>query len=179
MTKILILGVDPGIVATGFGLISLSKDGIQSVAGGTVRPDTKLSMGQRLLHIETYLQSLLARWRPAMGAMEAPFVGRDPGAALKLGGVAGVCLSTAARHGLVLENMAPRHIKQKVCGRGSADKKAVEAAVRRFVRNADPDSEHASDGYGAALTLACDCGLVDLERRVLSLKAPAETSISS
>lgn len=165
MNSTLILGIDPGLTTTGYGLISCSEGEIRAVESMSVKTDDDAPLGQRLLHIEKHLQSVLMRRRPCYAAIESPFVGRDPGAALKLGQVSGVCIATAARCGLKTSIFMPRQVKQVVCGSGSATKRDMETSVRRLVTDAEPSTEHEADGFGLALVLAEKLSLIRLSTR--------------
>lgn len=165
MNSTLILGIDPGLTTTGYGLIACSDREILAIESMSVRTDEEAPLGQRLLYIEKHLQSVLMRRRPCYAAIESPFVGRDPGAALKLGQVSGVCIATAARCGLRAQIFMPRQVKQVVCGSGSATKRDMETSVRRLVTGADPATEHEADGFGLALALAEKLNLIRCSTR--------------
>lgn len=160
MNRNLILGIDPGLMTTGYAIVEVLDTGFRSVDSGYVRTDEDLPLSARLLEIANGIEPVVARHNPGHAAIEAGFVGRDPGAAIKLAQASGVCIVTLARFGLEVEAFAPRAIKLVTTGWGIASKTKIETAVRSLVENADPANEHVADAYAVAIAMSIKTGII-------------------
>lgn len=160
MSKNLIIGIDPGLTTTGYAIIEIADNGLRSIDSGSVSSDESIPIAARLLKIAELLEPALVRHRPSHAAIEAGFVGRGPGSAIKLAQVSGACIATLARFGLDVESFAPRTIKLETTGCGVAGKTRVEVSVRALVLNANPVNEHIADAYAVAVTMAIKTGFI-------------------
>ena len=128
-----ILGIDPGIRNTGWGVITLVDGRLTHVANGVIKPDPKSSDSIRLHTIATELAAVIDSHRPDCAAIEEIFVARSAASALKLGMARGVAMMQCAAAGLPLHELAARRVKKSVVGTGTADKVQVAAMVRRLL----------------------------------------------
>lgn len=149
-----ILGLDPGLGATGWGLILADGNRLAHIANGQIKTDTNASLPQRLAALSNQLESLIAEHRPDSAAVEEVFVNANPQSTLKLGQARGVIIMIAARGGLEVGEYAARLVKKAVVGTGGAEKAQVHAMVMRLlpgVKIAGPD---AADALAVAITHA-------------------------
>jgi crossover junction endodeoxyribonuclease RuvC len=149
-----ILGLDPGLGTTGWGLIEADSNRLRHVANGQIKTDSSAPLPQRLAHLAEQLEALLAGHRPDTAAVEEVFVNKNPQSTLKLGQARGVVLMCAARAGIAVGEYAPKLVKKAVVGTGSAEKAQVHAMVMRLlpgVKIAGPD---AADALAVAITHA-------------------------
>jgi crossover junction endodeoxyribonuclease RuvC len=149
-----ILGLDPGLGTTGWGLIEADGNRLKHLANGQMRTDTSASLPRRLAALADQLEALVAEHRPDVAAVEEVFVNKNPQSTLKLGQARGVVLMCAARAGMEVGEYSPTLVKKAVVGTGGADKPQVHAMVSRLlpsVRIAGPD---AADALAVAITHA-------------------------
>ena len=128
-----ILGIDPGIRNTGWGIILLADGRLSHVANGVIRPDPKAPDSARLHVIAAELEAVIAAHTPQAAAIEEIFVARSAASALKLGMARGVAMAQCAAAGLPLRELAARQVKKSVVGTGAADKGQVAAMVTRLL----------------------------------------------
>jgi len=150
----LILGLDPGLGTTGWGLIHSEGNRLRHIANGQIKTDAKQALPARLVAIDTAVAALIAEQQPGGVAVEEVFVNDNPQSTLKLAHARGVILLCAARSGLTVGEYAPRLVKKAVTGVGNAGKDQVRAMVERLlpgVKIAGPD---ASDALAVAITHA-------------------------
>jgi crossover junction endodeoxyribonuclease RuvC len=150
----LILGLDPGLGCTGWGVIRAEGNRLSHVANGQVRTDAKLALAIRLARLHEQLAELIAAQRPAAAAVEEVFVNDNPQSTLKLGQARGVVLLAAAQAGLEVGEYAPRLVKKAVVGTGAADKVQVNAMVQRLLPGAKIVGADAADALAVAITHA-------------------------
>ena len=149
-----ILGLDPGLGTTGWGLIAAEGNRLSHIANGELKTKTAEPLPARLADLASQLEALLAEHRPAAAAVEEVFVNKNPQSTLKLGQARGVALMCAARSGLTVGEYAARLVKKAVVGNGNADKVQVHAMIARLlpgVKIAGPD---AADALAVAITHA-------------------------
>lgn len=149
-----ILGLDPGLGTTGWGLIEAEGNRLRHIANGQLKTDAKEALPQRLAHLASMIDALVADHAPVAAAAEEIFVNKNPQSTLKLAQARGAILLSVARHGIVVGEYAPRLVKKAVVGTGTADKAQVHAMVSRLlpgVKIAGPD---ASDALAVAITHA-------------------------
>ena len=149
-----ILGLDPGLGTTGWGLIEAEGNRLAHIANGQIKTDTNAGLPRRLSALADQLEALLADHRPAAAAVEEVFVNKNPQSTLKLGQARGVALMCAARAGIDVGEYSPALVKKAVVGTGGADKAQVHAMVSRLlpgVKIAGPDS---ADALAVAITHA-------------------------
>ena len=146
-----ILGLDPGLAATGWGVIDARDNRLSHVANGVVRTKSSLSLAARLVQIDAGLAEVIGRYRPAAAAVEETFVNRNPASALKLGQARGVVLLSVARAGLEVAEYSPNVIKKTVVGAGHAGKDQVGMMVRILLPGSDAAGADAADALAAAI----------------------------
>ncbi|MEO1657329.1 MAG: crossover junction endodeoxyribonuclease RuvC [Pseudomonadota bacterium] len=149
-----ILGIDPGLRHTGWGLIRSEGSRLTYVACGRIVTATDGEMAQRLSALSDALDALLQEHSPDEAAVEETFVNTNPRSALKLGQARGICLLAPARHGLPVAEYAANQIKKSVVGAGHADKAQVAAMVTRLLPGSRADNADASDALAIAITHA-------------------------
>lgn len=149
-----ILGLDPGLGTTGWGVIEADGNRLRHLANGQIRTDTAAPLPRRLAGLADQLEALIAEQRPDAAAAEEVFVNKNPQSTLKLGQARGVVLMCAARAGIEVGEYAARLVKKAVVGTGGAEKAQVHAMVSRLlpgVKIAGPD---AADALAVAITHA-------------------------
>jgi crossover junction endodeoxyribonuclease RuvC len=154
MREIRIIGIDPGLRRTGWGVIDSDGVKLGFVACGAVVSDAGEDLGERLRQIFDGLQAVLARLDPAEAAVEQTFVNRDAAASLKLGLARGIALLVPALSGLVIAEYAPNAVKKTVIGSGHGDKGQIRAMVKCLLPRASFDSTDEADALAIAITHA-------------------------
>ena len=147
-----ILGIDPGIRTTGFGVISVDGGQPNLVDYGTIKPPTNAPMGERLAVLYEDLSQLIDLIQPDQFAIELAFHGVNAKSALILGQARGAALVCAANHNLTIGEYAPRKIKIAVTGNGNATKEQVQLMVQRILNMPSPPKPlDAADALAIAL----------------------------
>ena len=149
-----LIGLDPGLRFTGWGVIDMKGSKFTHVANGSVRSNAKNGLAERLVELEQGLIEVFTTYQPECAAVENSFVNRDGAATLKLGQARAVSLLVPARLGLRVEEYAPNFIKRTVAGGGHADKHQMGAMVGLLLPKAELHDEHATDALAVAITLA-------------------------
>ena len=152
MTRpIRILGIDPGLRRTGWGVIDIDGTRLTFIACGSVATDERAAIGARLVAIHEGLCRVIDDFRPAESAVEATFVNKDAAATLKLGQARGVALLVPARAGLPVAEYAPNLVKKAIVGAGHCEKTQIRMMVGVLLPKADPPSEDAADALAVAI----------------------------
>ncbi|NJR13732.1 MAG: crossover junction endodeoxyribonuclease RuvC [Phyllobacteriaceae bacterium] len=146
-----IIGIDPGLRATGWGVIEVAGNRLAFVASGTVGSDAVVPLAERLKTLHDGLQDVMARFDPDEAAVEATFVNRDGASTLKLGQARGIALLVPALRGLAVGEYAPNLVKKSVVGAGHADKAQIRMMVKLLLPKADFATEHAADALAIAI----------------------------
>jgi crossover junction endodeoxyribonuclease RuvC len=149
-----ILGLDPGLGTTGWGLIRADGNRLSHIANGELKTSRSTPLPERLAALAGQLEALLTEHRPDAAAVEEVFVNKNPQSTLKLGQARGVALMIAARSGLRVGEYAPRLIKKAVVGTGSAEKPQVHAMLARLLPGARIAGPDAADALAVAVTHA-------------------------
>ena len=149
-----ILGVDPGLRATGWGVIDVDGPRLGWVAHGVVTPDPEAEMAYRLAELAAGLRAVINAHEPMEAAVEEVFVNINPKSTLLLGQARGVALATLACARLPVEEFATRRVKQAVVGTGGADKEQVAFMVRRLLPKAGEVAADAADALAVAICAA-------------------------
>jgi len=152
--SIRLIGIDPGLRRTGWGVIDCAGSSLNHVADGTVLADTTSDLSERLLQIHDALAAVLDAWLPHEAAVEQTFVNKDAAATLKLGQARGIAMLVPARAGLKVAEYAPNLIKKSVVGAGHADKRQIRAMVGMLLPRCTPDSDDSADALAVAITHA-------------------------
>jgi len=149
-----ILGIDPGLRNTGWGLIDVSGSRLIYVGCGSIKTDAATSLAVRLAHIHRCLTALIEAERPDEAAVEETFVNRDPQSTLKLGQARGVALAAPALLSLLVAEYSANLIKKTVVGVGHAEKAQVAMMVRMLLPSCQIGSPDAADALAVAITHA-------------------------
>ena len=149
-----IIGIDPGLRRTGWGVIEAEGNRLVYVACGSVEPPDGLPLSSRLLAIHEGLASVLSRHQPMEAAVEQTFVNKDGVATLKLGQARGVAMLAPAMFGIAVAEYAPNQDKKTVIGAGHADKNQHAVMLKILLPKAEPPSADAADALAIAITHA-------------------------
>jgi crossover junction endodeoxyribonuclease RuvC len=149
-----ILGIDPGLRRTGWGVVEVDGNRLSFVACGTLATDDKAALAMRLVTIHDGLVRVIAEFRPDEAAAEATFVNRDALATLKLGQARGVALLVPAKAGVPVAEYAPNLVKKTIVGAGHGDKVQIRMMIGVLLPKAAPESEDAADALAVAVTHA-------------------------
>jgi len=157
-----VLGIDPSLRGTGFGVIRLARPHPRVLAQGTIRCPASWERSRCLVKITETLRDVLARHRPSVCIVEALFYAQNLQTALLMGEARGASLVTAAEAGLEIFEMAPRKVKQAIVGYGAAQKGAVAKMVQRLLGLREPPPPDAADALALALAYAQENGRFSL-----------------
>jgi crossover junction endodeoxyribonuclease RuvC len=149
-----IIGIDPGLRRTGWGVVSAEGWHLGYIACGVIESDAEASLAERLKALHGGIAQVIAERAPDEAAIEETFVNKDAQATLKLGHARGVVMLACAEAGLAVSEYAPNRIKKTIVGAGHAEKAQVLAMVRVLLPKADPKSADAADALAIALTHA-------------------------
>ncbi len=155
MTRpIRILGIDPGLRRTGWGVVEIAGNRLGFLACGSVTTRDQDALAARLVAIHDGLMRVLEEFRPDEAAVEATFVNKDAKATLKLGQARGIAMVVPAKAGVPVAEYAPNLVKKSVVGAGHADKMQVRMMIGVLLPRADPSSDDAADALAIAVTHA-------------------------
>jgi crossover junction endodeoxyribonuclease RuvC len=162
----ILIGLDPGLNCSGWGVIALDGTRLRHVANGCVRSRAGDPLASRLVQIYEGLRGVIGHHRPEQAAVEETFVNANPQSTLKLGQARGVVLLAAAGSAVAVSEYAPGVVKKSVVGTGAADKQQVRAMVLRLLGGPPVDGEDAADALAVAITHAHHFGTAGLAARV-------------
>jgi crossover junction endodeoxyribonuclease RuvC len=155
MTRpIRILGIDPGLRRTGWGVVEIAGNRLGFVGCGSVTTDDRHALAVRLLAIYDGLLRVVEEYRPDEAAVEATFVNKDATATLKLGQARGIAMVVPAKAGVPVAEYAPNLVKKSIVGAGHGDKVQVRMMVGVLLPKANPHSHDAADALAIAVTHA-------------------------
>lgn len=146
-----IIGLDPGLRHTGWGIIELKNNRLIHVDDGRISPSTNLDEGDRLLIIRNKLKDIVDNYNPSISAIEQIFVGSGMGSSLKLGMARGVSILVLAEASLEIKELPPKLVKKTVTGYGSASKLQIKAMVTKLL-GIEPKNEDSSDALAVAIS---------------------------
>jgi len=147
-----VLGIDPGLSVTGYGIVARDGGRLAAVAAGAIRTDREAPVERRLLELSDDLEALVAEYHPDEAAIEQVFVNRNLRTATQVGRASGVALLAAARAGLTVWEYTPSAVKMAVTGVGDAPKEQVQAMIAtRLGLAAAPSPADAADALAVAL----------------------------
>ncbi|MGY4457572.1 crossover junction endodeoxyribonuclease RuvC/Holliday junction DNA helicase RuvA subunit [Bradyrhizobium sp. LB13.1] len=149
-----IIGIDPGLRRTGWGVIEAEGNRLIYVACGSVEPPDDLPLASRLLAIHEGLAAILSVHKPMEAAVEQTFINKDGAATLKLGQARGVAMLAPAIFGISVAEYAPNQVKKTVVGAGHADKHQIAMMLKILLPKSDPPSADAADALAIAITHA-------------------------
>ena len=147
----LIIGLDPSLTCTGWGIVAKSGSRLSHIANGQIRTDAALSLPERLVTIDRELTDVLLLHRPDSSAVEEVFVNNNPQSTLKLGHARGVVLLALARAGLPVHEYATRLVKKALVGTGAAEKAQVQAMLRVLLPGVTLAGADAADALAVAI----------------------------
>ena len=147
----LIIGLDPSLTCTGWGIVAKSGNRLSHIANGQIRTDAALSLPERLVTIDRELTDVLLLHRPDSSAVEEVFVNKNPQSTLKLGHARGVVLLALARAGLPVHEYATRLVKKALVGTGAAEKSQVQAMLKVLLPGVQLAGADAADALAVAI----------------------------
>lgn len=147
-----ILGIDPGTIVTGYGIIKCQGNTYQAIDFGCIKPNPKSELHERYLCIHLSIDELIEKYSPDSIAIEAQYVNKDPQSALKLGKTLGAIIIAALKRNIKVEEYYPTSVKQAVTGRGSASKEQVQGMVKYLLNlSSIPEPKDAADALAIAI----------------------------
>ena len=168
-TPVRILGIDPGLRRTGWGVVESDGNRLIFVGCGSVEPPDDLPLASRLLAIHEGLAAVLGDFKPAEAAVEQTFVNKDGVATLKLGQARGVAMLVPASFGISVSEYAPNQVKKTVVGAGHADKNQIAVMLKILLPKAEPKSPDAADALAIAITHAHHRQSANLRLKVVGI----------
>ncbi|MEM1199041.1 MAG: crossover junction endodeoxyribonuclease RuvC [Pseudomonadota bacterium] len=159
-----ILGIDPGLRRTGWGIIASEGSRLSHIANGTLKTDASASLSERLVQLHVQLSGVVSEWDPDEAAVEETFVNKDARATLKLGQARGIALLVPASAGLRVAEYAPNMVKKSVVGSGHAHKDQIGAMINILLPRCTPDSADAADALAVAITHAHHRQALEVEK---------------
>ena len=151
-TAKIILGVDPGTLLMGYGIISIKNNKITMVEMNVLKLSSKQNNHERLQKIHQTVDELITKYNPHEFAIEAPFFGKNVQSMLKLGRAQGVAIAAAMNSGIPVTEYSPKKIKQSITGNGNADKEQVWKMLQRLLSiKTEPEHYDATDALAVAV----------------------------
>ena len=146
-----IIGIDPGLRNTGWGIIEFNSNRLVHVDDGRITPPSITSIGERLLFLKNKLKVIVEKYDPNLSAIEQIFVGPGTGSSLKLGMARGVSILVLAQAGIGIKELPPKLVKKTVTGYGSASKDQIKSMIEKLL-NIIPKNEDSSDALAIAIS---------------------------
>ena len=146
-----IIGIDPGLRRTGWGIVETQGNALRFLASGTVLSDAKADLATRLCQLHDGLKAVIANFSPEEAAVEQTFVNKDAVATLKLGQARGIAMLVPSLAGLPVAEYAPNAVKKAVIGVGHGDKKQIHMMVKVLMPKASFDTDDAADALAIAI----------------------------
>jgi crossover junction endodeoxyribonuclease RuvC len=160
-----LIGIDPGLAATGWGVVTFDGSRFCHIAHGVVHTDPDSPLSLRLLAIHTAVRKLLARYGPTEAGVETLFFSKNTSSAMQVAHARGVVLLALGQKGIQVGVYSPQHVKQAVIGRGKADKTQVQRLVAVVLGlNEIPGPDHAADALAVAICHA-NRSWIDVQQR--------------
>ena len=158
-TPLRVLGIDPGTLHTGWGIVERTRRGLVYRAAGALSPRATFGLSERLRHIHAGLAAVVREWQPHVVSLEKAFMARNAQSALRLGEARGVVLLAAAQAGLPVAEYNPTEIKTAVAGYGRAGKAQIQKAVMgQLLLASDTEIPASPDATDALAAAVCHCG---------------------
>jgi crossover junction endodeoxyribonuclease RuvC len=149
-----ILGIDPGLRRTGWGMVAIDGNRLMFIACGSLATEDRAALAVRLLAIHDGLRSVVLSHAPDEAAVEETFVNKNPAATLKLGQARGIAMLVPAIAGLPVAEYAPNLVKKTIIGAGHGEKAQIRMMIGVLLPKADPRSDDAADALAIAVTHA-------------------------
>ena len=157
----IILGIDPGTLIMGYGLVTVKGNEISLLELGVLKPGKIKDGYKKLQLIFNTVSGLITKYQPTDFAIEAPFFGKNVQSMLKLGRAQGVAIAAAMRHGLEVTEYSPKKVKQSITGNGNADKEQVMKMLQTILSFKDsPKHYDASDALAVAVCHHFQCNSI-------------------
>ena len=150
----IILGIDPGLGTTGWGVVRSEGNRLSHIANGQIKTNAKAGLPSRLLELDTALAAIITDYQPDSAAIEEIYVNKNPQSTLKLVQARGGLILGLARAGLSVGEYAPRLIKKAIVGTGAAEKAQIDAMVQRLLPGVQIAGPDAADALAVAITHA-------------------------
>ncbi len=166
--RVRILGLDPGLRKTGWGVITCEGTKLAYVACGVVTSDGDLPLALRLKQLHDRITEVVTAWDPDEVAVEETFVNKDAQATLKLGHARAMSLLVPALLGLPVAEYGANQVKKSVVGAGHAEKEQVQAMVRILLPKSDAKTADAADALAIAIAHAHHRGAAMLRKKMLA-----------
>ena len=147
----IIIGIDPGLIKTGWGVINKIDNQIKYIASGTIFTDSKLPMSERLLNIYKNVDELIKKYQPENFSIEETFVNNNPVSSLKLGHARGVAILAASMNNIPVFEYSPNLIKKTLTGAGKAEKQQMVAMVKYIFPGITIKTEDEADSLCIAI----------------------------
>lgn len=151
MAVVRVLGLDPGLQHTGWGVVDVDGNRLSHVAHGTISTTSSLSLAERLVQLHAGVVTVIADHNPMEAAVEETFVNKNPTSTLKLGQARGVVMFTPANAGLSIAEYTPNQVKKTVVGSGHAAKEQVQMMVRTLLPGCKLQGADAADALAVAI----------------------------
>jgi crossover junction endodeoxyribonuclease RuvC len=159
---VLVMGIDPGVASTGFGVVRIAGGQMSAVDGGVIEAPADEPLERRLARIHAELEQLVAWHSPAAVALEDLYFGKNVRSAIAVGQARGVAMLAAAQHEIPCFDYTPQAVKLSVCGSGAAGKRQVQQMVGALLGlPRPPDSDHAADALAVAICHASQSPAAD------------------
>jgi crossover junction endodeoxyribonuclease RuvC len=159
---VLVMGIDPGVASTGFGVVRIAGGQMSAVDGGVIEAPADEPLARRLARIHAELEQLVAWHSPAAVALEDLYFGKNVRSAIAVGQARGVAMLAAAQHEIPCFDYTPQAVKLSVCGSGAAGKRQVQQMVGALLGlPRPPESDHAADALAVAICHASQSPAAD------------------
>ena len=146
-----LIGLDPSLSSTGWGIIEVENNRLRYVADGYIKTDTKSSISQRLAEIHTQLSLVIDLYKPDEAAIEQIFLNANPASTIKLGMARGVVILAPALYNIPVFEYEPTKVKKAVVGVGRAEKSQVEAMIKILLPGCKPQNNDSADALAIAV----------------------------
>lgn len=166
--SIRILGLDPGLRHTGWGVIDVAGNRLSHVADGTIHTDDRDDLARRLTTLHEGIRGVIDAWTPDEAAVEETLANKNPSSTLKLGMARGVALLVTAQAGLPVDEYLPMLVKKSVVGTGHAEKTQVQHMVKMLLPGFQSSTADAADALAVAI---CHAHHAETRRRVAGMAA--------
>jgi crossover junction endodeoxyribonuclease RuvC len=147
----IILGIDPGLQKTGWGIIKSNGSNLSFIACGTIKTNAAFPIEQRLAELHKHLSQVITLYTPEQAAIEETFVNNNPISSLKLGQARGALILSLSMAGLPVSEYAPNLIKKTVVGVGRAEKQQIEAMIKILLPGSKTDGADSADALAVAI----------------------------
>ncbi len=162
----IILGIDPGLQHTGWGVVAANGNHLSFIACGAIHPDTKKPMAERLRELNEGIKKIVELYKPQEAAVEETFVNKNSATSLKLGQARGAVLLSLALEGLPVAEYSANLVKKTVVGNGHADKGQVAMMVKTLLPASNAMNADAADALATAICHAHQRTFTEIAKRV-------------